>query len=304
MSFTWRLVALFAGFSALAAAACGGGGSGTDSGAPPWPDEGGAQGDVVVIVASSQLVVGENRFLLALLDDRNNILTTPDLKVHMAFYNLDRSRTEAVTEADGRFIWAVPDVRGLDVAYVTFDEAGTWGIDVTATPPQGEPIRARALFTVLERGSTPAIGDPAPASQTKTLADVPDIKQLTSDEHPDERLYQLSVADALAEGKPFVVAFTTPAFCTSAVCGPTLDIVKDVMPEYLPDVNFIHVEVYDLSKPGELVTVPAVEEWGLPSEPWVFVVDGQGKVAAKFEGALSAEELRGALDAVTGAVWR
>jgi hypothetical protein len=286
--------------AALAAAACGGGGGGGD-GAPPWPDEGGAQGDVIAVIASSQLVVGENRFLLALLDSQNNVLTKPDLTVHMGFYNLGRSRTEPVTEVDGRFIWAIPGVRGLDVARVTFDEAGTWGIDVTATPPKGEPIRARALFTVLERGTTPAIGDPAPASDTKTLADVPDIEQLTSDEQPDERLYRLSVKDALAEGKPFVVAFTTPAFCTSAVCGPTLDVVKEVMPGYLPDVNFIHVEVYDLSKPGELVTVPAIQEWGLPSEPWVFVVDANGNVAAKFEGALDASELREALDAVTGA---
>ncbi len=300
MRYAWRVITLLAGLSALAAAACGGGGEG----APPWPDEGGAKGDVIVVIASSQLVVGENRFLLALLDDQNNVLTTPDLKVHMTFYNLDRSRTQPVAEADGRFIWAVPGERGLDVAHVTFDEAGTWGIDVTATPPEGEPIRARALFTVLERGSTPAIGDPAPPSHTKTLADVPDLAQLTSDEHPDERLYQLSVADALAQGKPFVVAFTTPAFCTSAVCGPTLDVVKELMPDYLPNVNFIHVEVYDLSKPGELVTVPAIQEWGLPSEPWVFVVDGQGKVAAKFEGALSPEELREALDAVTGAASR
>lgn len=292
------MAGLIVALAALATAACGGGGG---DGAPPWPDEGGAQGDVIVVIASSQLVAGENRFLLALLDARNNILTTPDTAVHMAFYNLDRSRTEPVTEADGRFIWAVPGERGLDVAYVTFDEPGTWGVDVTATPPQGEPIRARALFTVLERGSTPAIGDPAPPSETKTLADVPDIKQLTSDEHPDERLYQLSVKDALAQGRPFVVAFTTPAFCTSAVCGPTLDVVKEVMPDYLPDVNFIHVEVYDLTKPGELVTVPAIQEWGLPSEPWVFVVDARGKVAAKFEGALDAGELREALDAVTGA---
>lgn len=283
--------------TAVAGPACGGGGTG--DGAPPWPDEGGAQTDVIAVIASSQLTVGENRFLMALLDDQNHILSSPDLKVHMAFYYLDRSRTEPVTEADGRFIWAIPDQRGLDVAYVDFDEPGTWGVDVTATPPEGDPIRVRALFTVLERGSTPAVGEPAFPSNTKTLADVPDIAQLTSDEHPDERLYRLSIADALQERKPFVVAFITPAFCTSAVCGPTLDVVKEVMPGYLPAVNFIHVEVYDLTKPGELVTVPAIQEWGLPSEPWVFVVDGQGKVAAKFEGAVSADELREALDSVS-----
>src|SRR3970282_354931 len=35
---------------------------------------------------------------------------------------------------------------------------------------------------------------------------------------------------------------------------------------------------------GSRILVPAVEEWGIPSEPYVFVVDADGDVAAKFEG--------------------
>jgi hypothetical protein len=48
----------------------------------------------------------------------------------------------------------------------------------------------------------------------------------------------------------------------------------------------------------DLVTVPAVTEWGLPSEPWVFVVDDTGTVAGAFEGAASDEELKAAIDSV------
>jgi hypothetical protein len=44
--------------------------------------------------------------------------------------------------------------------------------------------------------------------------------------------------------------------------------------------------------------VRATVEWGLPTEPYVFVVDGQGKVAAKFEGMAYPDELTAALDAV------
>jgi hypothetical protein len=44
-----------------------------------------------------------------------------------------------------------------------------------------------------------------------------------------------------------------------------------------------------------------MSEWGLTSEPWVFVVDSAGNVSAKFEIFLSEDELRAALDAVLAA---
>ena len=40
---------------------------------------------------------------------------------------------------------------------------------------------------------------------------------------------------------------------------------------------------------------PVIEEWGLPSEPWTFLVDAEGRVAAKFEAFTSVEELQEAL---------
>jgi hypothetical protein len=97
-----------------------------------------------------------------------------------------------------------------------------------------------------------------------------------------------------------VIVFATPAFCTSNTCGPLLDQVKALRPQY-PDVDFVHVEIYDdlqVESVDDLVTVPAVTEWGLPSEPWVFVVDDTGTVAGAFEGAASDEELKAAIDSV------
>jgi hypothetical protein len=34
-----------------------------------------------------------------------------------------------------------------------------------------------------------------------------------------------------------------------------------------------------------------VREWKLPSEPWIFLVGADGRMKAKFEGAVSAREL-------------
>ncbi len=42
--------------------------------------------------------------------------------------------------------------------------------------------------------------------------------------------------------------------------------------------------------------IPFVQqEWGLWTEPWVFLVDSEGNVAAKFEGVVSLEEIEAAL---------
>ena len=58
-------------------------------------------------------------------------------------------------------------------------------------------------------------------------------------------------------------------------------------------------EPYDLAKAraGQgLEPLPwIVSEWGLTSEPWVFLVDKQGNIAGKFEGIVTADELDAAV---------
>jgi hypothetical protein len=112
----------------------------------------------------------------------------------------------------------------------------------------------------------------------------------------------MSVAEAVGNGRPTVIVFATPAFCVSQTCGPLLDQVKALRPDY-PGLDFVHVEIYQdlqVTSPEELTVVPATTEWGLPSEPWVFVVDASGVVSASFEGAASDAELVDAIEAVAG----
>jgi hypothetical protein len=44
--------------------------------------------------------------------------------------------------------------------------------------------------------------------------------------------------------------------------------------------------------------VPAVSEWGLLSEPWVFTVDADGIVRGSFEGVLGEDELKAAIEEI------
>ena len=60
-------------------------------------------------------------------------------------------------------------------------------------------------------------------------------------------------------------------------------------------VGFIHVEVYKHNDPSRGYN-RWMREWGLQSEPWVFLVGRDGRIKAKFEGSVSANELRSAVE--------
>ena len=62
--------------------------------------------------------------------------------------------------------------------------------------------------------------------------------------------------------------------------------------------NFIHIEVYQSFDP--FVYVEEMDEWHLQSEPWTFVLDRGGVVAARFGGPVSPRELEAALQPLVG----
>lgn len=247
-------------------------------------------------VVSSEHVVGQNRVLIALFDENDAPIGSPKVGMHVEFFDLEASTTDPVSDADGRFVWSIKGQRGLwEFLDVELDSAGKWGARVTV---EGQGLSEKPLktsFDVVEEGSTPPLGSAAPASDTPTAEDVKDLAEITSDDDPDPRFYETSIADAIAGNEPFVAAFATPRYCASQVCGPTLDVVKRVAEDW-PKITFIHVEVFDLTNPSELEAVPAMTQWGLPSEPWVFVVDSKGAIAAKYEGTVSPRSLNAELE--------
>ena len=94
---------------------------------------------------------------------------------------------------------------------------------------------------------------------------------------------------------PFVLVFATPKSCTSRTCGPVVDVVSTVRREHTgSDIRFIHVEIYEENNPA-LGVNRWVQEWKLPTEPWVFLVGRNGRIKAKFEGAVSEQELEAAV---------
>jgi len=186
-------------------------------------------------------------------------------------------------------------VRGSYAADIEFPEAGDYLL--TATPVGGD-IAGDAVIpvTVLADAPVPSVGDKPPASQTKTLSGgALTLTDVTTSYQPDAELYQVSIADAVASGRPSVIVFATPAFCTSPTCGPQVDTVSELRAANPDAANYIHVELYDnpAAIQGDLSVarlVAAADEWGFTeiphwtNESWVFVLDGDGVIRQRFEG--------------------
>jgi hypothetical protein len=278
---------------------------------PGWPPEN-RNFDLTPVPVSTEITVGENRMLFNILDRQNQSIAAADTVVQLRFFNLAASRTSAAVEGAATFMPTIEGRPGLYRLPVNLTQAGEWGVEATATDSAGVKRTGRMVFDVRESGTSPAIGAQAPASDNPTTTDPADIPNISTDDNPDPDFYRESVATALAAHEPFAVVFATPAFCTSAMCGPTLDVVKNAAAPFKDKMTFIHVEPYELELvDGHLrpvvsdqnlpIPVAATDQWGLPTEPYVFVVDSAGKVTAKFEGIAAADELAAAFEQVARA---
>ena len=243
------------------------------------------------VVANSDIGTGPSRLLVGVIQEGGLRIGSSDdtLELEVAPVD-DPTQTQ---RAPAGFTWLAPDAFGLYRGDFEFDRPGSWLL--TVHPDSGDPFEP-VEFTVLAETLSPNVGEAAPVAPTPTLADLP-MEELTTDPNPDERFYELSLADALASGRETVLVFATPAYCRTATCGPVLENTKQVAGDY-PDVNFLHVEVYTGLTDPEFVPdaahlAPAVgpEYWSLPSEPWVFVISETGIVTARFEGVMESEEL-------------
>ena len=158
--------------------------------------------------------------------------------------------------------------------------------------PAGGRIQALGSFDVAAHSTSPAVGAQAPRSDTPTLASTGgDAARLTTRRPPDLGLLRYSIAASLDAHRPFVVTFVSPAYCDSRTCGPVVDVVDAVRRRFSASgVRFIHVEAYRDNDPHKGFN-RWIRQWGLPSQPWTFLVGSVGRVTAKFEGAVSEAEL-------------
>jgi hypothetical protein len=294
--------------AALLLIACGG-----DAASTSTPSAGFGSG----LITSSEFVVGANRFPFV-------VITVDGQTVDGAAIRVRFSRL-----VDGEFIagpsasagWhvienATPhlhddgsthvhlDFRGVYVVdQVTFDVPGIWVAEFDAirngAPGSGAIGVNLASFDVHAQSTAPGIGERVPATQNLTINDAP-FSALSSRAVESDELHNASVAQALAAGEPFVVLFSSPQFCVSAMCGPVADTMASAHASLDGAVEFIHIEPWDLvvaREEGVFTPAPVMAEWGLVTEPWTFVVGADGRVVRRYEGLVAEDEILNALQA-------
>jgi hypothetical protein len=285
--------------AAASVSACTGADPTSSTGPSPTPSTGGLTATVI----STDLGVGWNRLAFALLDvESSTTVREPQARVALYSPTDQRQGTPSQTVQALFRPWPLGEL-GVYSSRVSFDRQGEWGLTVSVTDPAGNTRSARTTVRVKAAPSTPAIGAPAPPSRNKTSRDVSTLAQLTSAPAPDPDLYTMTIQEALASRQPLVVVFATPAFCRAATCGPQVEVISEVKERFRGRAGFIHVEIFDNPDQiqGDLsraITAPAVAEWGLQTEPWTFIVDRDGRVAAKFEAFATASEIEEGLSPV------
>ncbi len=284
-------------------------------------DSNGAGGqEITPILATRVLDVGTQRVSF-LLSGKKALIKAPEATVSATYLGdtelegaagggeTTPKNTPAETRQAIFHLWPY-GIRGAYSTEFNFDRPGRWRLDVTVD--DGDFSGATQLeVEVVEQSPVPGIGSRPPLSRSKTLDEVDDIAQLTTDYEPDPDLYRISVAEAIESPRPAVIVFASPAFCVSATCGPQVDAVTELKETYRGRADFVHVELYDRPEEiqGDLSRAELagpVREWGftdLPewfNESWVYILNDAGLVEQRFEGFATLTELEAALQQALG----
>ena len=269
------------------------------------------RGGPVLAPSVLDLTTGENRFGFGLFERDRSQIADAQVVVYVAPmgggpakgpYQARYESLEVKPQFQSQQSAQDPDAaKSVYVADVPFDKPGQYEVlgiarlddRLVAATPAGGPLRV----TDPARDPVPRVGEPAPRIHTPTEADAGgDIASIDT-RVPPSTMHEVDFADVVGK-EPAVLIFATPALCQSRVCGPVVDITEQVKAERGDDAQFIHMEIYRDNRIDKGFR-PQIAAYGLPTEPWLFAIDRQGKVAARLEGAFSADELDRALDEAT-----
>lgn len=251
---------------------------------------------------------GRNRLGFAIVDRANKQIDVSAVAVYTAKPDGSQlrgpfaARKESL-DVDTRYRSAqtASDLASGDTFYVADAVYGSRGphIALALVRLDGRLVVAEPLgaLPIGEKNGPPDVGQRAIKVHTQTGADVGgDLTKLSTRIPPPPEMLENDFADVIGK-KPVVLLFATPALCQSRTCGPVVDIAEQVRAQNGKGLVFIQQEIYQDNDPGKPYRQP-VRAWRLPTEPWAFVIDRRGKVAARFEGVFSVGELARAVERV------
>lgn len=249
---------------------------------------------------------GDVTFQLGFLGDGSDPETELDQQVSAPF--LPVAGMEPAATFDTPTLLEDPDSQGVYAGQVDFDEPGIYGLRVIAELEDGRQLEGNTTFNVAAEREVFDVGEQAPRTENLTIADVEagrvapvavDSRAQAEDaEIPDPQLHDKTVAGSLEAGRPVVVAITTPVYCASRFCGPLTTVMAELADDYADRADVIHIEVWEDFEEQQLNAAAAewIQTQAGGNEPWVFLVDGDGTIMARWDNVLDTDELVAMLD--------
>jgi len=185
---------------------------------------------------------------------------------------------------------------GLKAIYWTTVPLRSGVFDVLALTREGPKlIGSTGVIAVGQSSQIPAVGQRPPAITTETLASVHGEVALLTTRIPPENMHSVSFNRVLGK-RPIALLVSTPALCTSRICGPVTDIVVELQHQFGNRITFIHQEVYVDNDPAKGLRLQ-LKPFHLQTEPWLFTIDRRGVIVGRLQGAFGVNEARQALEA-------
>lgn len=277
-----RRTVLAAGAGAAVLAACGGS-AGTDQ----------SKGLNLLVVTPEAEAGKPTRLAFVLQDDEKEYLSPK--RVTLQFGPEQDRFTSPVVE--GRiFADAAPAPPYFTVEADLAPKGIVWA-RVTA-----DGTTATAPITIVDARAGLNPGQPMPAVRTPAPGDAAGVDPVCTRSEGPCPWHDVSLDQALRQGRPLAVLVATPAFCQTAVCGPVLDILLRAKPEVGDTVGLLHLEVYATRPTGPEINrtplAPAVTAFALASEPVLFTVGADGVVRERLDGLFGTAEATAALKAL------
>ena len=277
--------------------------SGSAAFATPEPNWTAISEEIDLVLATPDLGTGTQRFGLVLSDD-SGLIKFPVVRLTSNYFpdGYDSAPDSSFSQSASAHFFEFPfGTRGIHSTLFNFNRPGKWSVSARIPRADGSTAPVEVRFPVAETAMSVTVGQKAPSSDSRTLASAGNIADLTTGSHRDPELYRYSIAEALKRDRPLLIVFASPAFCTNAVCGPQVEVATELREVYGDRVDFVHVDLY--SNPREIqgdlekaILSPLLEEWGLVSQEWTFIVGADGIVTHRFENFAPKPELIEALD--------
>ena len=136
-------------------------------------------------------------------------------------------------------------------------------------------------------------GDLFPSIKTPTNNDNAGVSPICT-RNPVCPFHEISLDTSLSGPRPTLLIASTPAFCgTTWMCGPVLEILIEEIDISNKEIDVIHTEVYANPNSAELGELaPIIKATGVIYEPFIFLINSDGKVLKRLDHIWDRRELK------------